>query len=399
MSIFSLSHLSELEPLQRVLTDVAEVRSESTPDTRSDGGCSMDCDALQETVDAGFRLSMAGLAPSSEFTPPSQVQDDLVDDLMDDLASASFNNVLESLRKRITSIIPNSNDMVSRAIIKALSDDVYESSSCNGSLVSSSLDSVAQSATEIAAEAVSETTGWINLNVQYAPRPDVSEQKREFLQKQMDSMFMHTHNERLTEDSAARILSDVATLLGISLRTSVPRDTLILKDLGKNTDSEVLLSSLMLYGEIYEVGMAVSQRFAICRFSSERGPLRALSAYEQGLLMINGQRPVVQLIEKSRVERPGVAQRAMSAPVISNIPIPKPNLGRRKSHQRNTIHIDTLISQTSFLRLINDPAIVSPESASFVKPNALEKMVDPSIHQIPDMRNGAHPITPNIDRT
>ncbi|KAL3909034.1 MAG: hypothetical protein SGILL_008252, partial [Bacillariaceae sp.] len=371
----------------RILGGVAEVRSEATLDTRSDDGCSMNCDAVQDTIDAGFRLSMAGLTPSAEFTPPTEAQDDLVDDLMDDFASASFTNVLESLRRRVTSIIPNSNDMVSRAIVKALSDDMYESSSCNSSLGSVSLDSSALSVSEISAEAVFETMEWINLNVQYAPRPDVSEQKREFLQRQMDVMFMHAHNERLTEDAAARVLSDVATLLGISLRVVVPRDTLILRDVGKGTDCEMLLGSLMVYGEIYEVGTAVGQRFAICRYSSERGPLRALSAYEQGLLMINGQRPHIQLIEKPRLERPGAAQRSMSAPAISNIPVPKANLGRRKSHQRNTIQIDTLITETSFLRLMNDPAVVSPvDSASFVKPKVSEMLVDPPVHPIPDMR-------------
>jgi hypothetical protein len=256
---------------------------------------------------------------------------------------------------------------------------------------------LAQSATEIAAEAICATVEWVNLNVQYAPRPDVAEQKREFLQRQMDSMFMHAHNDRLTEDAAARVLSDVATLLGIPLRTVIPKDTLILKDLDRSTDCEVLLGSLMVYGEIYEIGMIASQHFAICRFSSERGPLRAISAYEQGLLMINRRRPQIQLIEKPCLERPGLANRAMSAPVISNVPIPKPNLGRRKSHQRNTIQIDTLINETSFLRLMNDdPAVVSPvESASFVKPTVLDKIVDPSLHQIPDMRNpGPSSISP-----
>ena len=285
--------------------------------------------------------------------------------------------------------------------MKALSDDVNDLSSCDSSLGSSSLDSAAQSACEISAEAIFETMEWINLNVQYVPRPDVVEQKGHFLQQQMDVMFMHARHERLTEDAVVRVLFDVATLLGIPLRTTAPRDTLILKDIKKGLDCETLLGSLIVYGEIYEVGMAAGQRFAICRYSSERGPLRALSACEQGLLLINGQRPHIQLLEKPLLERPGAAQRSFSAPVSSNIALQRPNLPRRKSHQRNTVQIDTLIAETSFLCLMNDHAVVSPvDSASFVKPDVLEKLVDPSLHQIPDIKGESpHPITPSAAST
>ncbi|KAG7365218.1 hypothetical protein IV203_038421 [Nitzschia inconspicua] len=398
VSIFTFSHLSELDPSKIVHENSmrnssdnkssssnvsAKVRSEPINDTRSDGGGSMECcDTMQESLlDAGFRLSMAGLAPSSQFAPLCEPVDDLMDDL---LPSTPFNNVLESLRQRITSIIPDSNDMVSRAIVKALSDDIYELSSCSSSLGSSSFDSLHQSAMQIAAEAVWETSEWINHNVHYAPRPDVLEQKREFFQRQMESVFIHAHHERLSEDAATRILSDVATLLGIDLCTPVPRDTILLSDLDKATDKESLLVSLVVYGEIQEVGMPPNgQRFAICRFSSERGPLRALSAAEHGLLLINGRRPQVRLLERPLVTiRPTMVQRAYTAPHASTLPIAKPSLGRRKSHQRNTIHIDTLISETPFLRLVNDPAIISPgEDDYFLQSNPFGKL-DP-LHEVP----------------
>jgi hypothetical protein len=401
VSIFSLTHLSDLDPqilLENNMpghgtTPATVIRSDSFPDDRSDGGCSMDCEnKVLENLNAGFRLSMAGLTPSSQFASSCEH----MDDLMDDLPSTPFTDFLESLRGRITSIIPSSNDMVSRAIVKALSDDSYESSSCSSSLGAFS-DSVYYSAMQIAAEAVWETTEWINLNVQHAPRPDVLEQKREFLQKQMVSMFTHAHQERLNEHVTARVLTDVATLLGIPVRIPVPRDTLILNDLGERTNSEALLRSLMVYGEIQEVGMPPNgQRFAICRFASEQGALRALTAADQGLLMIQGRRPHVILLEMPVASiRPTAAQRTFTTPHFSPKVIPKPTFGRRKSHQRNTIHIDTLIAETPFLRLVNDPAIVSPgegEFCSFVRPNAFEEMAD----QLPslDVRTAVPAVSP-----
>jgi hypothetical protein len=387
VSIFSLSHLSDLDPVENTMrvhptTSATIVRSESFSDERSVGECSMECDDnYLDNLGAGFRLSMVGLKPSSRFDSSCQH----VDDLMDDLPSTPFTDVLESLRQRITTIIPSSSDMVSRAIVKALSDDIYESSSCSSSLGSYS-GSVHHSAMQIAAEAVWDTTEWINLNVQFAPRTDVMEQKREFLRRQMVSMFTHAHQERLDEHAAARVLSDVATLLGLPVRIPIPKDTLILKDLDKSTNSKSLLGSLMIYGDIQEVGMPPNgQRFAICRFASEQGPLGVLSAAEHGFLLINGKRPHVTLLEIPLVSIPSsMAQRANSAPHVLTKPIPMPSLVRRKSHQRNTIHIGTLISETPFLRLVNDPAIVSPgegELSSFVRPNAFETITD----QVPSM--------------
>jgi len=118
-------------------------------------------------------------------------------------------------------------------------------------------------------------------------------------------------------------------------------------------------------------------QIAICRFTSERGPTRAIDASLQGLLVINGKRPEVSLIEEAVLvsERPRRKPLGVSDPVVSSLPIPKPNRTRRKSHQRNTVQIGTLISETElFFRMVNDPAAESP--ASF-RPSVWEKMTDP----------------------
>jgi hypothetical protein len=107
---------------------------------------------------------------------------------------------------------------------------------------------------------------------------------------------------------------------------------------------------------------------AVCRFASETAPLRALSAVERGAFEIFGHIPKVTLIERPLVRnRPdSIARRAVSSPSVP--PLPKPSLGRRRSHQRNTVTIDTLISQTPhILELVNkEVAMVSPMSSSSV---------------------------------
>jgi hypothetical protein len=395
-SIFSRSHISELTPRVPVGDRMdTSVRSDSEDDTLTEGTTESNDVPIQNL---GFRLSMAG------FAPPGEQQDGLVDDL----TPTSFTNVLESLRRSVTELVPNSEDMVSRAIIGALSEDQFESN-CYSRQSTSSLESV-PTAMEIEANAILDTTDWINLNVQYAPRPDVEYQKRAFMQKQMASVFMNALHGHLEEASAARILSDIATLLGLTANTIIPRDTVILSDLDKSTYSESLIVALCVYGEIREVAIATGHRggklfaglsivhqnlpgqhilfelslclswllVALCRFSSESGPLRALVAAERGLLSINGKRPKLYLLEKRLlVDRPDLGRRSISTPWCGISPaIPKPSFGRRRSHNRNTLSIDTLISETPpFLLLVNESTNISQlETSSYAPTSGFDKI-------------------------
>ena len=91
-----------------------------------------------------------------------------------------------------------------------------------------------------------------------------------------------------------------------------------------------------------------------CRFASERGPLRALAAADQGTLTLSGSRPYVSLIQNlTMVGRP--------TPLGCSSMPRKPTFLRRKSHQRNTISIDTsIVESPPFLRLMNEITIMSP---------------------------------------
>jgi hypothetical protein len=269
ISIFSLKHVSELNPYVISIDNTVglEILSETSLDSssRSEGYISDDPETLQllqHTPDTGLRLSMAGFNSSCEFN----------DVVMDDLASSSLTNTLESLRPVVTSLISNSEDMVSKAIINAFLEDdalVPHSSSSLGlnsmigssSSSSSSISSMVKTDTQIEADTLYDTTEWVNFNVICAPRPDVEEQKRAFLQKQMDIIFMHARHERLTEEAASRILLDVATLLDVPvLSSSIQRDTLIIRDL-KGIDADTLIATMMVHEELHEVGVASNRRF------------------------------------------------------------------------------------------------------------------------------------------
>lgn len=260
ISIFSMPHISDLVPVVEIEDAVpslhpSELRSDGSCEERSDEDVgSSDCDGgdTYQEMDVSMRLSMAG------FTP-CEPQDEMI---VDDLTSLSLNNVLDDLRTRIIDLIPNSEDMVSRAIVQALSVEAAECSQSVRSWDSScSSESVTPSVMQIEADIIRDTTEWINHNVQCAPRPDVQDQKRAFLQRLMDVVFVHARQERVSLEGATRILGDVATLLDLRLYREVPRDTVILSGLDKHLNENALISTLCAYGELKEVGMAAGHRF------------------------------------------------------------------------------------------------------------------------------------------
>lgn len=341
-SIFYLQHVSELPGTTIIVDKLANY--EAMSETSMDSAYSSEARTSDEhaTRDAHNIGCFQGFL----------IEDDLI-------PSYSFTNILEYLRGAITSIMPNLEDMVSRSIINALSEDrnvpeadarIYHDSS--------SISSSTQTPTEIEANLLYETTKWANKYLRNPQEPDIQEKKRLFLQKKMDAVFVLARHERLTEDTAARILFDMATLLGYpdDLTMERERDTIIFRNLKSDINSEALANVTMMFDEIREVGVATNRRFAFCRFATGKGPLRALAAADQGTLLINGYRPNVSMIQKptTKVNKPGtLSRRARSTPFGSSEE--RPLTRQRSHHKRNTVSIDSLkVENPSFLRLINE---------------------------------------------
>ncbi|VEU44714.1 unnamed protein product [Pseudo-nitzschia multistriata] len=317
-----------------------------------------------------------------------------LDETVDDLTSSYFNTnkSLGSLRRAVTGLIQDSEDMVSRAIINALSEDnkINGNNTCDsifcGEFPSVLICGAAEISAEIQANILFLTFEWTKLYTSCAPRPDFEEQKRLFLQKHMFAIFVHVHNRRLTEDDAVRTLLDIATLLDIPIWPSVQRerDTLIIQDQSKEIYLDTLSATMKQFDELCRIGVATNRNFAFCRFASARGPLKAFAAADKGSLDINGNSPQLSLIQKPLVSgRPGtLSRRSISVSEFrergERNPRPKPIHARRKSHQRNTISIDKLITESPiFHRMINDPVLVSPiDVESFQKKDNFGKIYD-----------------------
>jgi hypothetical protein len=233
----------------------------------------------------GFRLSMVGLK-TVELDPK------------DELHSNLYSTLFQSLRQQITEYLPQTEDMISRAIINAF---YMDSSSWEGGSSMSDISALEPDPNQIEADYAWEAHQWVGLNVDYAPRPDAEEQALSFMQKQIDEVFVRIRNEELTSDAACRIILSVACILGLEMAQSVSKDTIILNGLDNNTTTvDDLHRHLSTFGKVEAAAIARCRHgFGFCRFKDESAAAQALVAFENDTLVIGAAMPKVSVVSEN----------------------------------------------------------------------------------------------------
>jgi len=280
--------------------------------------------------------------------------------LEDDLTSELFSNNLESLRSRASTLVVGVEDILSRALIHAFSEDPSSSSSFS----SLSCENSMRSPLHIESNAIWDTLSWIRLNVDYAPRSDVEDQTRIFLQKQMDVIFSHVRQNVLREDEAVRIFCSTSELLGFEMKTPVRKDTVLIHGLNPLAEEEEIIQSLKVIGEVIDAHVAKGRNFAICRFREVETATTLVAACSAGTFQVKGETPVASLISPqiTSVQMKGSGQ-GLDIDMSSLGPT-KPSFLRRKSHQRSSVIIDSSSDMMPFITAAgrSSPGVVSLQS-------------------------------------
>lgn len=269
---------------------------EQTPDQRSpidESGSQRSMDSSLVTIDVeadqssdleqqGFRLSMVGL--NSMTSGEEEISDELHSDL--------YSNSLTSLRHQIVSCLPQTEVMVSRAIINAF---FVESQSVEPTYAFRTMDEVDCSQIEI--DYIFEAMRWVRLNVDVAPRADVDDLLLQFLQMCIDTIFLLIRSEQLNSDEAARVVLSVASVLGLEFAVNVASDTIILERLPPGITKGNLYQVLSEFGDIEAISISSkTPKIGFCRYAVEDSASHVLSAYERGAVVVNNTEPEISLI-------------------------------------------------------------------------------------------------------
>lgn len=227
----------------------------SAIESEADSGTVPDLRPEQEVTPANqnFRLSMVGLSPGPG--------DEVVDELRSDLYSPT----IEVLRSQITQCIPQTEEMVSRAIINAFFSEDNDSRASSDSLLSESTSDHFLGPIQFEVDAISQAYDWLRANQSLTAFAEQQEHKLEFLQTQIDAVMLEVSRDRLTATEACQMLLSVACVLGVDVNPLHENTTVLLMGLGKGATETELVSELKWYGEISAA--AVSSDGSIGRYT------------------------------------------------------------------------------------------------------------------------------------
>jgi hypothetical protein len=126
----------------------------------------------------------------------------------DELYSERYSSPLDGLRSQLLECLPQTESMVSRSIIRAFSSDCTQATRSD----SSSLDT---SSCKKIADLVQEAREWVVLQLDSAD----SEQ---YLQEQMDEVFVRVRNQEISTDDASQIVFGIASVLRMEFVKPAP---------------------------------------------------------------------------------------------------------------------------------------------------------------------------------
>jgi hypothetical protein len=188
----------------------------------------------------------------SESSSSSRDEDTAEDALHSNLYSSS----LDALRGEMSKSVPELEEMMSRAIIYAYSEDhdSLGSSLANDSFslqTDDELDPV-----QVEADALCESYEWMKWTLLHERVNDVIDLKLHFMRKQVEKMVAHARHDRLSSHGASRIMIAISAVLNLKLARRIDRDTVILVGMDPGMTSQRLHEALNRFGPITAVSTA-----------------------------------------------------------------------------------------------------------------------------------------------
>lgn len=187
----------------------------------------------------------------------SCTEEDLEDALKSDLYSSS----LDALRGEMTSAVPELEEMMSRAIVYAYSEDHDSLGSCsfaNDSYGSfGTQDELDPAETE--ADALFETYDWMKWTALHEAATDIYDLKLDFMRGQVEKIVAHARHERLSPHAASSIMIGIAAILNLKLARRMQRSTVILAGMRSDVTTKEVYCALNIFGQIETVCTAMGE--------------------------------------------------------------------------------------------------------------------------------------------
>jgi hypothetical protein len=171
----------------------------------------------------------------------------------DELRSDLYSGTLDVLRDVVSSFVPETEEMMSRAIINAFSED--HDSDTSGDSLSLHSDRHLYPA-EVEADVLGETFEWLKWSRDFISAFDMHDRKLEFMQKHVEQVVAHVRHERLAPTPASLIMHRVAAVLKLEVTREPKWDTVMFSNLNSLTTSEDIMDAMRQYGDVTEAAVS-----------------------------------------------------------------------------------------------------------------------------------------------
>jgi hypothetical protein len=257
-SFFSLPSASEFLAMRRAESSDVRVTPVRTP-TR--------LEMLPSPIDEPPRPKMQEEETFPEEPKEFHQRHDLCsscseENLEDALRSHLYSSSLDALRGEMTSAVPELEEIMSRAIVYAYSEDHDSLGSC--SFANDSYGSFATQdeldPAETEADALFEAYDWMKWTTLHEAATDIYDLKLDFMRSQVETIVAHARHERLSPHVASSIMIGIAAILNLKLARRMQRSTIILAGMRSDVTTQDVYRALKIFGQIETVCTAMGER-------------------------------------------------------------------------------------------------------------------------------------------
>jgi len=207
----------------------------------------------------------------------------------DELRSDLYSSRLDLLRDEVAASIPETEGMMSKAIVNAFSED-HDSDTSHDSF---SIDNVSEPA-ELEIGILAETFEWLKWSSRYVSKYDIHDCKLELMQKHVEAIVTHVRHDRLSPHAASEIMLRVASVLRLDVSRELTRDTVVIVGLDSLTTTKDLLEAMSPFGEISSVAICRNyEGYGLCRFTSSTPVEKACDAANQQDIAVLDRKPQI----------------------------------------------------------------------------------------------------------
>jgi len=240
----------------------------------------------------------------------SDFDNDVPDHLIDELDDNMGNDKLEKMRAGVEGNVGDVDEMMSQALIKALTEDYDGGRDMGGLLWGGNGDGM-----EIEASVLCETNDWLKRKEGAS-----LEERRMFMQDILNRMVATVRHNVIAPERGSTAIHGAAAMLGLQLAGELPETAILVSGMRHKVQKEDLYAAFSEFGEIEGCAVAPNAKgFGLVRYKSPKAVQRALERYRTNNIDVQDVSVNVRVLSAQSTPTVEVVRQVISDPQAQGI--------------------------------------------------------------------------------